>query len=337
MKNIDLSSSIFVVDENVWKHHCNECLRDLQGQEIIILPISEEKKRLDSVLNLYDQLMERAAKRNMTIVSIGGGITQDITGFMASTLYRGINWVFVPTTLLAQADSCIGSKTSLNYKHYKNLIGTFYPPSSVYIFAPFLTTQLEFDYFSGVGEVIKLHLMGGEEKANRLIDGLDKIISRDPVTLLSAVKESLFIKKNFIEEDEFDFGRRNMLNYGHCFGHALESATDFLMPHGQAVTLGMILANIVANKRGLLARSVEEYLAKRALWPAVRLPEEALTFDKDKVIQAMKQDKKRTGKDLALVMLADNYQLLKVNDLVEKEAFNALEKLEQGYREHRER
>ena len=118
----EIPSRFFVIDENVWRIYGDKLFANMDPHELLVLPIHEDKKNIESVMEIYDALMSRAAKRNMTLISIGGGITQDITGFAASTLYRGINWIFVPTTLLAQADSCIGSKTSLNYRRYKNLM-----------------------------------------------------------------------------------------------------------------------------------------------------------------------------------------------------------------------
>ncbi len=318
----------FIVDENVWASHAAGCLKPLQEANVIVQAIGEDQKRLESVLALYDRMMEREAKRNMTVVSIGGGITQDITGFMASTLYRGVNWVFVPTTLLAQADSCIGSKTSLNYRQFKNLVGTFYPPSEIFIFAPFLETQAESDFLSGLGEVVKLHLMGGELKAEGLVAALPAVLSREPSVLLAAVQDSLRIKQSYMEGDEFDTGRRNLLNFGHCFGHALESATDFAVPHGLAVVIGMLLAGMVAVRRGLLAPALSDRIASELLMPVACEPLKTLRYDSARVIDAMKQDKKRTGPHLSLVMLADGYKMLKVTDLTEREALDALAELD---------
>lgn len=313
----------FVVDENVWRVYGKTLLRDVaSADEIIILPIGEDRKNLESVQLLYDRLTAQAAKRNMTMISIGGGITQDVTGFAASTLYRGINWLFVPTTLLAQADSCIGSKTSLNYKGYKNLVGTFYPPSEVYIYTGFLASQSEADFYSGLGEVVKLHLLGGVERARDVTELLPAITRRDPAALLASVRNSLEIKQGFIAEDEFDTGRRNLLNYGHDFGHALESVSDFAIPHGQAVVAGMVLANIVARHRGLLLAALDAKTNGELLLPSlvVELRREHLAADK--MIDAMRKDKKRTGSDLALIMMEDGYCFSKVNDLkvVEVEA-----------------
>jgi 3-dehydroquinate synthase len=316
---------MFVVDENVWAAHRDGVLASLPEQDVFVLPIGEELKNLGSVELVWDQLTGRTAKRNMTVVSIGGGICQDITGFAASTLYRGIGWVFLPTTLLAQADSCIGSKTSLNHDRFKNLLGTFFPPNEVHIYAPFLVTQNELDYYSGVGEVVKLHVMGGSTSAARLAGGLDAIAQRDAAFLHEAVRDSLQVKRSYMEGDEFDTGRRNLLNYGHCFGHAIETATDFAVPHGQAVVLGMVLAQHVARARGLESNPAQIALLDLLFEGSLLDEHVPATLDIDVVIDAMKHDKKRTGEGLVLVMAADGYEMVKIDDLSEAAAREALE------------
>ena len=322
---------VLIVDEGAWRHHRDGCLASFDAAETIVLPIAEELKTLESVAGLYDRLTERAAKRNITIVSVGGGITQDITGFAASTLYRGVNWVFVPTTLLAQADSCIGSKTSLNYRHYKNLLGTFFPPTAVHIYAPFLTTQEETDYMSGLGEVAKLHIMGGQAAADRYEAALPVLLEREPAALLTAVKDSLAIKVSYVEGDEFDTGRRNLLNFGHCFGHAIESATAFGVPHGQAVVLGMMLAGMVARSRGLLSEESERHILRRLLEPSLAPAVTLAGLDDAAVIDAMKQDKKRVGAGLAVVMTTDGLEMVKAVDVTDAEALAALRRFAGEY------
>lgn len=317
----------YIIDTNVWGLYRDSCLQYLEKSEVIILPINEERKCLETVLELYDHLIRRSAKRNMAMVSIGGGIVQDITGFVASTLYRGINWIFVPTTLLAQADSCVGSKTSLNYKGFKNLIGTFYPPSEIFIDPAFLATQKNIDFYSGLGEVIKLHIMSGENDIQRVVDLLPKLLARENEALLIAVRNSLLIKQSYIEGDEFDVGRRNLLNFGHCFGHALETASNFEIPHGQGVILGMALANIVAKRRGLLSNKLESFVFQKLLLPSIIVQPRRQFLNPEEVITAMKKDKKRIGKGLALVMLTNGYKLIKVNDMSATEVVNALEEL----------
>jgi 3-dehydroquinate synthase len=249
------------------------------------------------------------------MISIGGGIIQDITGFVASTLYRGINWIYVPTTLLAQGDSCIGSKTSLNYQRYKNLIGTFYPPTKIYINTGFLATLEPEDFYSGLGEIIKLYMMGGESRAAVLIQDIHKIKERDQVALLRAIRDVLTIKLQYIQEDEFDTGRRNLLNFGHCLGHALESTTDFAIPHGQAVLIGILFANISARIRGLMSKMRYDSLASDLILENIHINRTGLRFRTQEVFEAMKMDKKREGDGLALIMMRNDYSMMKVQDL----------------------
>ena len=318
----ELKNAVFVIDENVYKLHKNDCLRYISEEKTIVLEISEERKNIETVCELYEKIMKFAPRKNMNLISIGGGITQDITGFVTSSLYRGINWIFIPTTLLAQVDSCIGAKTSLNFKHYKNLVGTFYPPSKIYIYPEFLKTLKRDDFYSGVGEMAKLHLMAGEEDTKIFINSLPLIDKLDAETLLSRTKNCLKIKKSYIENDEFDTGKRNMLNYGHCFGHAIESSSDFAISHGQAVVVGMIIANMYANKTGILSKEKEEYIRKNVLEPSlvVKVPD----FDVQKTVDAMGQDKKNIGTNLALVMINDNFEMLKITDLSKEAAANVL-------------
>jgi len=304
----------YVIDKKVWDLY-GASFKPLDTESVLILPISEDVKCLETVKTVYDSLLKCSAKRNMTLISVGGGIIQDITGFVASTLYRGINWIYVPTTLLAQADSCIGSKTSLNYQGYKNLIGTFFPPAKVYINTAFLATLDVEDFYSGLGEVIKLYMMGGESSTTVIIKEIHKIKQRDRSALAKAIQDVLQIKLQYIQEDEFDTGRRNLLNFGHCLGHAVESTTDFLIPHGQAVLIGILFANIVAKNRGLLSRSRYEFLNQELILGNIRMSQANVRFNTDQIVEAMKKDKKRVGEGLALIMMLDDYSMMKTQDL----------------------
>lgn len=314
----------FAIDENVWNIYADGLLKNLPREQAMVFPIHEDRKNLISVQEIYNQLIEHSAKRNLTLISIGSGILQDITGFVASTIYRGINWIYVPTTLLSQADSCIGSKTSLNYGKYKNLIGTFFPPSRIHIYTPFLQSQLEADFFSGYGEVIKLHLMGGSGFYRQLIELSPAIKERQRDALLQAIRQSLQVKLSFMEDDEFDTGRRNLLNYGHDFGHALESTSNFVIPHGQAVIIGMLAANIIARQRELLDKEVEREIAKMLLLPSLMIFPDSDDMNADAMIGAMKRDKKRIGNEMALIMMVDGFNFIRINDLVEHEVTNTL-------------
>ncbi len=315
-------NSVFVVDENVYNAHKTGCLSTLPAEKLIILPIGEEMKNINSVCELYEKIMQFAPRKNLNLISIGGGITQDVTGFVASSLYRGVNWIFIPTTLLAQVDSCIGAKTSLNFNHYKNLIGTFYPPSEIHIYPEFLKTLTKADFYSGVGEMAKLHLMNGELDTKVFINSLESIDKLDPQVLLERTQNCLKIKKSYIEDDEFDTGKRNMLNYGHCFGHAIESSTNFAISHGQAVVVGMILANKEALRLGILSPENEKFIRTNVLEPILKV--EIPQINIAKTVEAMGQDKKNLGKGLALVMLKNGYEMVKITNMKEQEAIALL-------------
>lgn len=318
-------NSVFVMDENVWNIYKDTHLSSISQEKVIIQPVCEDIKNIDTVCTIYEKIMQFAPRKNMTIISLGGGIIQDITGFVASSLYRGVNWIFVPTTLLAQVDSCIGAKTSLNFKHFKNLVGTFYAPKEVYICPEFLKSLNVQDFYSGVGEMAKLHIMAGKEKAQEFIDALPKIDTLDNTILSKMTHNCLNIKKSYIETDEFDTGKRNMLNYGHCFGHAIESATDFSIPHGQAVVLGMILANKVSMNRGVLSGDKLKFIENKILYPILKV--QVPVLDENKIIQAMHQDKKNVGNNMALIILDNNFETSKVLDLQEYEIKKVLTQL----------
>jgi 3-dehydroquinate synthase len=320
-------NAFVIVDENVLRLHGAGVLAPLAGKEIVALPVAEQRKTFATVAELADAAIRRSAKRNVLVVSVGGGITQDVTGFLASTLYRGIRWIYAPTTVLAMADSCIGGKTSLNLESHKNLLGTVYPPEQVVIHAPFVDTLQWDDYLSGLGEIVKLHVLGGPENLEVLRSGLKGLLDRDADAVRSATRASLVIKRDYIEDDEFDRGRRNLLNFGHCFGHALETTSGFTVPHGQAVTLGMILADRVAVARGLLSEAGADD-RRRAFYLPVLSRRPAVDADVARdIVAMMKFDKKRTGEGLALVMVGDGGRALRVDDLGEREALSVLAEL----------
>jgi 3-dehydroquinate synthase len=317
----------FAIDENVWRLYRGTLLKDLPVAETIVVPISEQRKSLATVQWLYKQLLRQSAKRNLTMVTFGGGILQDVAGFAASTLYRGIRWIFVPTTLLAQADSCIGGKTSLNLLGFKNLLGTFFPPAQIHIYPPFLATQADEHYLSGVGEVVKLHLLGGRGLYERIWAELPSLLGRQTATMVPAIEASLRVKLDYLTGDEFDMGRRNLLNYGHDVGHALESTSRFTIPHGQAVLVGMLAANLIARNRSLLRAETEKEIAGAVLLPALRVRPRPKALEPRALIEAMKQDKKRTGDLLSLIMMKDEFGFERVNDLSPEEVVPVLHEL----------
>lgn len=249
---------VAVVDKNVWDIYGGDrnTLGALDPDRVIIQEAEEELKTVDTSVLICERLLELGFRRGQTLLAIGGGTIQDIVTFSASILFRGVPWVFVPTTLLAQADSCLGGKSSLNLKHWKNQLGNFYPPREIYIAPEFLKTLNNDDFRSGLGEIIKVHFLSGPEMV-RKISKVYKRLSVGSNELTEAIKDSLEAKARIVEADEFDQGQRLILNYGHSFGHALETATDFRVPHGIAVLLGVDMANYVGWKMGRI--KAEDY------------------------------------------------------------------------------
>jgi 3-dehydroquinate synthase len=245
------SGAYFLLDQKVVELYPQICTELIASGRSIVVTATERNKNLDRIPELAQELLKRGIRRDAALVAVGGGITQDIACFLASVLMRGIGWRFYPTTLLAQADSCIGSKSSINVGTVKNSAGTFWPPQSVIIDPAFLRTLSESELRSGIGEIIKVHVIDGPATFDALAAEYTGLL-RDPVILQKAVRRSLEIKRRIIEADEFDTGPRQILNYGHTFGHAIESATDYGIPHGIAITIGMDMANFMSVARGEL-------------------------------------------------------------------------------------
>ena len=268
---------------------------------VIAVEATEEAKSLAALEPLVLRLLAAGVKRNTRLVVLGGGVLQDLGCFIASTLFRGVGWGLVPTTLLAQCDSCIGSKSSINVGPYKNQLGTFYPPTSVWLAFDALATLPADEVRSGLGEAIKLHLVAGPAEAERVWGRLADF-RRDGSRLPELVWESLAIKKGFIEEDEFDTGRRNLLNYGHTFGHALEAVTKFAIPHGIAVTLGVTAATFFSEKLGLCPAGHFAELNDRLRPWYEPYQRDVLAADPAAVLAAMRKDKKNVGDSITFVL-----------------------------------
>jgi len=313
---------MYLIDKKVWNLYQSIFFSSISTDKVILIEALEDNKDYFALGEIVQQLTTIQAKKNLTLVAIGGGIIQDITGFIASVLYRGIRWIFIPTTLLAQADSCIGAKTSINFKNNKNLLGTFWAPNEIWLSTQFIDTLETKDFYSGIGEIIKLFLIDGEKSLQSLkyySSSTETDLRKDIETYL---KQALIIKKGFIEIDEFDKGVRNILNFGHCIGHAIESATNYAISHGQAVTLGMIWANIVSVKMGILSKDLNQKVYQSYLKNSHTITKEQLSFDVTHIVNAMKKDKKRENTDLAIILMGDEYKFNRINNLKESVIFD---------------
>lgn len=320
---LEYENTFFVIDKNVYELYKDELFASIPGEKVYMFEALEKNKTIESALNICEILTGLAAKRNIHMVSFGGGIVQDVTGFVANVLYRGIHWTFVPTTLLAACDSCIGSKTSLNYKHFKNLLGTFYPPDNIHICSRFFKTLSEKDFESGLGEVIKFNVMIGKMGLERIEKNIENLLQRDPKRLDEFVLNSLSFKKVYIEEDEFDRGKRLHLNFAHTFGHAFESLTDYAIPHGTSVAMGMIVANRISFARGYLEEDLVVRI-ERILRMIIHVESKYLVIDMDNIISAIKKDKKQTSAELTAVLMYDDMKLKVVRDVKPDEIEKAI-------------
>ena len=315
--NIEYSRVFYFIDKNVYKLYQKELKKLIRSEEAVVIPATEGNKSYLKIADYYKKLIELGFTRKDMLVTFGGGTLQDLSGFVASTLYRGIKWVFFPTTLLAQADSCIGSKTSINFGKSKNLIGTFYPPDYIFVDTSFCGT-LTWRYFnSGLGEIIKFHLMSNEKGYSLLKKYLGSEDVRHSRYFEQIVRSTLKIKYSYFKGDEYDSGRRNLLNYGHCFGHALESASNFAVCHGEAVTVGMGFANLLSLRRGIMKK--DKYDEFEEIFKEY-YPKFALSRIKvDDIIHHLKRDKKRVGKGLTMILSQDIGKQFKFDDIKERE------------------
>ncbi len=282
-----------LADKRVFSLYEKDFSAALPRERILQVEASEDQKSFERLTPIFVWLLQNGLRRDGCLLVVGGGVLQDIGCFIASVLFRGLRWELVPTTLLAQCDSCIGSKSSINIQSYKNQIGTFYPPHRVCLTFSVLKTLSWDEMRSGLGEAIKLHLLTSENDFQQLMAELDSLPGNEKV-LPKWILHSLEIKKGYIEKDEFDKGVRNLLNYGHTFGHAYESASQYGIPHGIGVTLGMLTATYVSARLGLVSLDYFQDLKNR-LRPWYQPYEQKLkSIDLPKVLNAIKHDKKNT-------------------------------------------
>lgn len=291
--------SYVIIDANVAKLYKDQLSQVLSRPTTIVIEASEEAKSLSQIIPIIDQLVENKIRRSNHLLAIGGGVIQDITCFIASILLRGIEWQFIPTTLLAQADSCIGSKSSINLASAKNIVGTFHPPRKIWIDKEFLKTLSETEIRSGLGEILKVHAIDSAESFDDLATEVSTLLY-DLVLLEQRIHKSLLIKKRFIEIDEFDRGIRKIFNFGHSFGHAIEAATNFAVPHGIAVTMGMDIACHIACARSLITK--DNYERMSVALKSNYEPFKSVRIPLDLMFSALAKDKKNTATDLGLVL-----------------------------------
>ncbi len=301
-----------IIDQNVLQLYSDFIQAHLSSFPLLVIEANEENKNIKMIDQYVDQLMNHSVKIDHTLVAIGGGIIQDLTCFLASNLFRGMKWIFVPTTLLAQADSCIGSKSSINVGPYKNLMGGFCPPEKIIIDLKFLNTLSDQEIRSGIGEILKVHMIKGLSEFRESCDSYERMLTERSV-LEEFIWRSLSYKRELIEIDEFDRGPRNVMNYGHSYGHAIESATHFGIPHGIAVTIGMDMANHQSYQMGRISK--DDFLSWHQTLRKNFRSFRNVALDPQLFFQSIQRDKKNIGGDLMLILVRSDGPIEKVRVL----------------------
>ncbi|HFD80101.1 MAG TPA: 3-dehydroquinate synthase [Gammaproteobacteria bacterium] len=296
---------MLVSNETVAPLYLEPVLDALSGLQVerVILPDGEQYKNLDTLNLIYDALLEKRFNRSCCLVALGGGVVGDMAGFAAATYQRGVDFIQVPTTLLAQVDSSVGGKTGVNHRLGKNMIGAFYQPRAVLADTDTLDTLDDRQLSAGLAEVIKYGLIQDAAFFAWLEQNMPRLLARDSDALIHAIEHSCRCKAEIVAADEREAGRRALLNLGHTFGHAIETGMGYgAWLHGEGVAAGMVMAADLSARHGWLEAGDVERI--RALLRAARLPvEPPAGMDRERFLELMAVDKKAVDGGLRLVLL----------------------------------
>jgi 3-dehydroquinate synthase len=327
MKEQQLSNKVLIVtDNNVEKHYYNTIEKLLIDNEFnvykYVFEAGEVSKTLNTISGIYDCCLDNRLDRNSTIIALGGGVVGDISGFAASTYMRGINFMQVPTSLLAQVDSSVGGKVGVDYKGSKNIIGSFYQPLLVYINIDVLKTLEKRQYIAGLAEVIKHGIIYDDNFFKYIDDNSEKILEFDYEILKYLVRKNCEIKADVVQQDEREKGLRAILNFGHTIGHAIESISRFSLLHGECVSIGINAACFIANNKKLL--SDNEYEKVLVLLEKVGLPISIIKQDKSIIYNEMLRDKKQVSNQLKFILPEKIGLVIQTFDVTEEDINKAI-------------
>lgn len=261
----------------------------------------ESNKTLDTVKEIYKVLIEEEFDRKDLLIALGGGVVGDITGYAAATYLRGVDFVQIPTTLIAQSDSSIGGKTGVDFDGYKNMVGAFHMPKLVYMNVSVLKELDDRQFYAGFAEVMKHGLIRDAMFYEWLLDHMYEIHDREEEVLEEMIMRSCTVKKLVVEKDPKEQGERALLNFGHTIGHAIEKAMHFEMLHGECIALGMVAAAYISWKHNWL--SMEEYYEVRDMFVPFNLPISIDSIDPEEILRLTKADKKMESGQIKFVLL----------------------------------
>lgn len=294
-----------ITDSNVGAIYADEVKKCLEQTEnnvfVYTFEAGEKNKNLDTVQNVYEFLIENKFDRKDMLVALGGGVVGDLTGFAAATYLRGVKFIQIPTSLLAQVDSSIGGKTGVDFRAYKNMVGAFHQPELVYMNISALKSLSRRQFNSGLGEILKHGLIKDALYFEWLRDNSDKIAALDVQVLEEMIYRSCEIKRAVVENDPTEKGERALLNFGHTLGHAIEKQKNFELYHGECVVLGMIAALRICVERGMI--SEEEFSDICSAFRTYDFPVNTDGITVDSVIAASKNDKKMDAGRVKFILL----------------------------------
>jgi 3-dehydroquinate synthase len=293
-KHMPARRAVLITDENVARIYQDQ----FPTCDIITIGLGEKIKTLSTIESIYDRLIALEADRTTFIVGIGGGIVGDITGFVASTYMRGLDFGFVATSLLGQVDATVGGKNGVNFKGFKNMVGVFNQPRFVIADINLLNTLPPEEVACGLAEIVKHACIVDREYFDYIENHSDAISALDPAVMHKLVYDSVVIKADVVNKDEREAGERRKLNFGHTIGHALEKTLG--VSHGEAVSLGMVMAAELSMQKGWL--TAQEVDRIKSLLSRLNLPVQ-IDFDKQAVIDALGKDKKRERDSIKFVLL----------------------------------
>ena len=314
-KHIKTKKIALITNEQIADLYLSEITQTLKAFDLktLILPEGETEKNLETVGKAVEFLSDNGIDRDSSIIAFGGGVIGDITGFVASSYMRGIKFLQVPTTLLAQVDSSVGGKTGVNISTGKNLIGAFYQPSAVIADIRYLNTLEPNRFSEGLAEVIKYGLIRDEDFFAWLGNNTDRILALEPEVMAHLIERCCQIKAEIVSEDEREGSVRAILNYGHTFGHAIESLTDYsVYTHGEAVSIGMVMAASMSERMGMLSQEDKKDIT--SLLESVNLPTKKPDLNINDFLESMKRDKKVQDGEIRLILLESIGKAIISND-----------------------
>lgn len=294
-----------VTDSNVGALYADEVKRVLEntGNRVFVytFPAGEENKTLSTVEDVYEFLIQNQFDRTDMLAALGGGVVGDLTGFTAATYLRGISFIQIPTSLLAQVDSSIGGKTGVDFRAYKNMVGAFYMPKLVYMNISVLNSLSKRLFASGLGEIIKHGLIRDKAYYEWLSGHFTQICAHDSEALEQMIYQSCMIKKAVVENDPTERGERALLNFGHTLGHAIEKLMNFSLYHGECVVLGMIAALTLSKKRGLITE--QQLNDAMRMFENYHFPLTVTGITAQDVVAVSKNDKKMVSGKIKFILL----------------------------------